>query len=226
MTAPSSQGSEIQFIIEGTEGKQPGTDKTLVRPPRRPAPNIPKITMPYPPKVTALELIEKAKLKRTATKSPNKFLIYRKEFVKELNRLGIQCSMTDISKFIGESWKQEPKHVKDAYVKISDEANRLHKQIIGVPTIMKKKNHRKKSSNKYLKLSNDEANQIIGVPTEYNPSLLPASYTNYPSDVQMYPPTQPLPPPPSCIYDEYDYPQQHMYQDYYPSYQLVPGISN
>jgi len=208
---------QYQFIIleGGVEGKQPGIDKALARPPRRPVSNIPKITIPYPPEITALELITKAKVKKTATKSPNKFLIYRKAYVKELYALGIQCSMTDISKNIAESWKKEPKYVRDAYREISDEANRLHKQMIGVPN-MKKKNNRKKSSNK---------SSSIPMNAGYTSSLSVTVSDNYTETArfQQHPPPPPQQPyiPPECYYTQ----QQNMIY-FLPSYNIVPGISN
>ncbi|CAI2182263.1 1452_t:CDS:1 [Funneliformis geosporum] len=128
---------DFQFIMEN---KQPGKATNLRH---RIVPDIPaNFKVPYPPKTTAEEIVEKAKSKNNTTKSPNKFLIYRKEFVDELHNYGFQCSMTDISKTIGEWWKKEPKHVQDTYQKISTEANRLHKQS-SVHSIAKKKNRKK-----------------------------------------------------------------------------------
>ncbi|CAG8631406.1 9714_t:CDS:1 [Funneliformis caledonium] len=138
------QGSEFQFIMEN---KLPGSNKASVTHKTRAVPAIPAdFIVPYPPKITAKDIVEKAKLRNNSSKSPNKFLIYRKAFVTELLNQGFNYSMTDISKFIGERWRKEPKHVKDTYQEISCQANRLHKESFG-HSIVKKKN-RKKALNK------------------------------------------------------------------------------
>ncbi|CAG8461705.1 9418_t:CDS:1 [Ambispora gerdemannii] len=80
---------------------------------------------PFPPEITAAEIIAPKQDGRAPTKAPNNFLIYRKAFVKALNSKGIFLPMRAVSLAISKRWKSEPAWVKDAYSQIANEAGQL-----------------------------------------------------------------------------------------------------
>ncbi|CAG8569922.1 14175_t:CDS:1 [Ambispora leptoticha] len=80
---------------------------------------------PFPPEITAEEIIVPKQDGKAPTKAPNNFLIYRKAFVKTLNSKGIFLPMRAISLAISKRWKSEPAWIKDAYTQIANEAGQL-----------------------------------------------------------------------------------------------------
>src|SRR5436190_12183687 len=79
------------------------------------------ITLPFPPIISASDIINSRKPCRVTSKSPNAFLIYRKAFLDYLSPLNHNLRMTDVSKLVSSHWKNESELVKDAYRKISQE---------------------------------------------------------------------------------------------------------
>src|ERR1051325_11291714 len=79
--------------------------------------------VPFPPDITAEEVLSRRTHKKLGSRPPNCFFIYRLTYLKALkNRLNINnFSMIDISPHIGSAWSRESVEVKRAYKKISDD---------------------------------------------------------------------------------------------------------
>ncbi|CAG8441831.1 17848_t:CDS:2 [Funneliformis caledonium] len=82
------------------------------------------ITLPFPPIITAQDVLDRRSSERVSTKSPNAFFIYRKAFVNYLQICNYNLKMRDVSSMAGLSWKAASKEVKDAYKKISREVEK------------------------------------------------------------------------------------------------------
>ncbi len=81
----------------------------------------PLIKIPFPPIISASDIVKKRKPSRVKSKSPNAFFIYRKAFLDQLSLLNHNLRMTDVSKLVSAYWKNETEIVKDAYRKIARE---------------------------------------------------------------------------------------------------------
>ncbi|KAG9287288.1 hypothetical protein G9A89_008918 [Geosiphon pyriformis] len=79
------------------------------------------IKLPFPPDICISEIISDKPNGRQPSKGPNNFLIYRKAFVKELNRQNLFIPMKSISSSVGKKWKKEPAHVKEEYTRLASE---------------------------------------------------------------------------------------------------------
>src|SRR5690349_6610441 len=79
------------------------------------------ITLPFPPIISASDIVNRRKPCRVTSKGPNAFMIYRKAFLNQLSLLNHNLRMTDVSKLVSSYWKNETELVKDAYRKISQE---------------------------------------------------------------------------------------------------------
>jgi hypothetical protein len=82
----------------------------------------PNIKVPFPPEITADEVISKRTLEKLSSRPPNKFFIYRlaylKQFKKEKNVEKV--SMTKLSPYISKSWKAEENEVKLEYKRLAN----------------------------------------------------------------------------------------------------------
>ncbi|CAG8480824.1 5271_t:CDS:1 [Scutellospora calospora] len=79
--------------------------------------------LPFPPKFD-----ERIFLKTTGkpkTKTANGWFFYRKAYVEELKVIGRAYPMTEISKYISESWKNEPETVRKYYKELACKAANL-----------------------------------------------------------------------------------------------------
>ncbi|CAG8489043.1 18273_t:CDS:1 [Dentiscutata erythropus] len=85
----------------------------------------PSIKVPYPPPISARELIFQKKNGEVPARAPNAFLIYRRVYVKQLQAQNYAFKMTDVSSMASSSWKSEPDWVKDEYLRIAGEAKNL-----------------------------------------------------------------------------------------------------
>ncbi|RIB21169.1 hypothetical protein C2G38_1126578 [Gigaspora rosea] len=85
----------------------------------------PSIKVPYPPSISARELIFHKKNGEVPARAPNAFLIYRRVYVKQLQAENYAFKMTDVSSMASSSWKSEPEWVKDEYMRIAGEAKNL-----------------------------------------------------------------------------------------------------
>ncbi|CAG8445542.1 6186_t:CDS:2 [Rhizophagus irregularis] len=81
----------------------------------------PLLSLPFPPTISASDIINKRKPCRFISKSPNAFLIYRKAFLDHLSLTNHNLRMTEVSKLVSNHWKNETEFVKDAYRKISQD---------------------------------------------------------------------------------------------------------
>ncbi|CAI2161965.1 20057_t:CDS:2 [Funneliformis geosporum] len=82
------------------------------------------ITLPFPPIITAQDVLDRRSSARALTKSPNAFFVYRKAFVYYLQICNYNLKMRDVSSMAGLSWKAASNEVKDAYKKISREVEK------------------------------------------------------------------------------------------------------
>ncbi|CAG8442919.1 18872_t:CDS:2, partial [Acaulospora morrowiae] len=78
-----------------------------------------KVELPFPPPITVDEIIEKHSKNgiENVNKTTNAFLIYRMVYNHEARELGLP--LEDISKLSGNSWKNEPEHIKRWYKEIA-----------------------------------------------------------------------------------------------------------
>ncbi|CAG8588632.1 uncharacterized protein OCT59_003855 [Rhizophagus irregularis] len=83
------------------------------------------ITLPFPPIISAQDLIDKRSPERVTAKSPNAFFVYRKAFVNYLQICNHNLKMRDVSSMAGLSWKAASKEVKEAYKQIAREVERI-----------------------------------------------------------------------------------------------------
>ncbi|CAG8667379.1 15337_t:CDS:1 [Funneliformis caledonium] len=90
--------------------------------------DIPKINMPFPPKITAEEFIRDRPLSRLHFKPPNSFFIYRKLFVRQLKLENYNDKMIRVSKWASWFWSNEPKVVKEYYKNIEKDIQKLLKE--------------------------------------------------------------------------------------------------
>jgi hypothetical protein len=83
------------------------------------------ITLPFPPIISAQDLIDRRSPERVTAKSPNAFFVYRKAFVNYLQICNHSFRMRDVSSMAGLSWKAASKEVKEAYKQIAREVERI-----------------------------------------------------------------------------------------------------
>ncbi|CAI2168180.1 17954_t:CDS:2 [Funneliformis geosporum] len=127
----STKKPEFIFVPE-TNPSRPGTTRVPPSLYRRQVLDYPTIKLPFPPTITPEELSTSPnKNKVVKSKAPNCFFVYRLAYVRELKNMGRQFAMTEISGIIASSWNKEPKHVKQAYRKLSQDANKMHKKRFG-----------------------------------------------------------------------------------------------
>ncbi|GBC09540.1 hypothetical protein RclHR1_08960007 [Rhizophagus clarus] len=88
-------------------------------------PTPPIVKVPFPPPITAKDLIVQKKGGEVPSRSPNAFLIYRRLFVKELQAQNYAFKMTDVSTMAATNWKQESEQVKRKYLEIAGEAKNI-----------------------------------------------------------------------------------------------------
>nr|ANQ32526.1 MATA-HMG [Rhizophagus irregularis] len=83
------------------------------------------ITVPFPPQITAEEILDRNKTKERK-KVPNKFMIYRMAYAKELKTQNISnINSFNISVLAASRWSSEPDEVKQAYKDISNRVRQL-----------------------------------------------------------------------------------------------------
>ncbi|RIB21725.1 hypothetical protein C2G38_1070669 [Gigaspora rosea] len=87
------------------------------------------INVPFPPEINPMDLIRRNKNGELLSRATNKFLIYRNEYVKELQIRGFKLSMREVSRMAAQSWKREPHHVKRKYEDIAREVVILNMQL-------------------------------------------------------------------------------------------------
>ncbi|CAG8684148.1 7762_t:CDS:1 [Racocetra fulgida] len=87
--------------------------------------DCPFVKVPFPPSISARELIFHKKDGEVPVRAPNAFLIYRRMYVKQLQAQDYAFKMTDVSSMASLSWKSEPNWVKDEYLRIAGEAKNL-----------------------------------------------------------------------------------------------------
>ncbi|CAG8712117.1 20325_t:CDS:1 [Dentiscutata erythropus] len=76
------------------------------------------IKLPFPPIIDNDNLI-----KQNCVKPLTAYIVYRYVYIKELRSRNVNFQITRISHVIGDSWKKEPKIVKEEYKKLAENAN-------------------------------------------------------------------------------------------------------
>ncbi|CAG8553529.1 1495_t:CDS:1 [Dentiscutata erythropus] len=87
---------------------------------------LPPFPLPYPPQVQLQKMVAKLASKPKLARFPNAFIMYRNEYVQFLKAKGLHLSMTELSPMIAAAWRQEPEYVKDAYTRLSGDAEKLY----------------------------------------------------------------------------------------------------
>lgn len=99
----------------------------------------PPIQLPFPPPITAQDIVLKRPSSKICSKSPNAFFIYRKVYFDQLALLNQRFKMTDVSKLVSLYWNNECNEVKEAYKKIAQEVecelNKRRKRDLVYPEI-------------------------------------------------------------------------------------------
>ncbi|CAB4391403.1 unnamed protein product [Rhizophagus irregularis] len=95
---------------------------------RSQVPDEPEVRLPFPPKITAREVISDKKNGKKAKKPPNAFMIYRKVFSRELAKKNLRFQQKKISTLCSISWKQEPENVKQGYRRLAHDADKIFLQ--------------------------------------------------------------------------------------------------
>ncbi|GBB90305.1 hypothetical protein RclHR1_01720026 [Rhizophagus clarus] len=83
--------------------------------------------LPFPPKITAREIMSNKKKGKKASRPPNAFIIYRKVFSKELAK-NYRFQQMRISSLCASSWKRESADVKEYYHKLAHEVDKIFLQ--------------------------------------------------------------------------------------------------
>ncbi|CAG8521866.1 4765_t:CDS:2 [Acaulospora colombiana] len=83
------------------------------------------VKLPFPPVITAQDILNRRSLERAHAKGPNAFMIYRRAYLEQCHAQQCKFKMTELSPLAGESWKKAPKRVKDAYKNIAREVDRI-----------------------------------------------------------------------------------------------------
>ncbi|KAF0377937.1 MATA-HMG [Gigaspora margarita] len=81
----------------------------------------PLIQLPFPPTITANDIVQRRHHSRIRSKSPNAFFVYRKAFYDQLALSKQRYQMTYVSKLVSHYWKNETELVKTEYKRIADE---------------------------------------------------------------------------------------------------------
>jgi hypothetical protein len=93
---------------------------------KKPAPSSPPLPLPFPPTQKVEQIVAKLVAKPRLARFPNAFIMYRNEYVQYLKSQGYHISMTELSPMISTSWRKESEFVKEAYTKLSSEAEKLY----------------------------------------------------------------------------------------------------
>ncbi|GBB95887.1 hypothetical protein RclHR1_02640001 [Rhizophagus clarus] len=93
---------------------------------KKPTPSCPPLPLPFPPTQRVEQIVAKLVAKPRLARFPNAFIMYRNEYVSYLKSQGYHISMTELSPMISTSWKKESEFVKEAYTKLSSEAEKLY----------------------------------------------------------------------------------------------------
>ncbi|CAG8542760.1 14030_t:CDS:1 [Funneliformis mosseae] len=128
----------------------------------------PPIQLPFPPPITAQDIVLKRPSSKICSKSPNAFFIYRKAYFDQLAPLNQRFKMTDVSKLVSLYWKNERSEVKDAYKKIAQEVewelNERRKRDLVYPDInpnLKMARRRSKNSPSNNNVSKKKCGKVI-----------------------------------------------------------------
>ena len=65
----------------------------------------------FPPKITPKDLIVHKKNGDMPSRSPNAFMIYRMQYVKELHARDYRLPMRNVSVSVASAWRDEPDHI-------------------------------------------------------------------------------------------------------------------
>ncbi|CAB4432510.1 unnamed protein product [Rhizophagus irregularis] len=95
---------------------------------RSQVPEEPEVLLPFPPEITAREIISDKKNGKKAKKPPNAFMIYRKVFSRELAKKNLRFQQKKISTLCSISWKREPENVKQGYRRLAHDADKIFLQ--------------------------------------------------------------------------------------------------
>ncbi|CAG8457546.1 2595_t:CDS:1 [Ambispora leptoticha] len=77
------------------------------------------IKVPFPPKITPQELAQN-KIGKKKSKNLNAFIVYRKQYLEQMHRLGLKPNMVQLSRKAGSAWEKEPQKVKKWYKDLAE----------------------------------------------------------------------------------------------------------
>ncbi|CAG8554072.1 9825_t:CDS:2 [Diversispora eburnea] len=79
------------------------------------------VKVQFPPRVTVGEIVQKQLNNniKNANHTVNSFMIYRREFNREIRESRFNFKLKEISKLAAVSWKTEPQYIKDHYKRMA-----------------------------------------------------------------------------------------------------------
>ncbi|PKY52372.1 kinase-like protein [Rhizophagus irregularis] len=93
------------------------------------ADDVMKISVPYPPQITAEEVLNRSKAKERK-KAPNSFMIYRMAYIKELKTKNLNINQFNASVLAASKWNNESEEIKKDRIKEAiDELKKLMRTI-------------------------------------------------------------------------------------------------
>ncbi|RGB35548.1 hypothetical protein C1646_667652 [Rhizophagus diaphanus] len=151
MTVESMNNTPFIFVEEGPSGGRPASSRNKAARKKMLNNHQPQINIPFPPTITINELLTPRK-NCIKSKAPNCFMIYRQNYVRELQNQKLSYAMTDISGIISDRWKNETPKVVEYYKNLAQEANKKHKEKFGTVPVQprNRKNNIKKEKEKKL----------------------------------------------------------------------------
>ncbi|CAB4394518.1 unnamed protein product [Rhizophagus irregularis] len=202
MTVGSMNNIPFIFVEEGITGGRPASSRNKAARKKMLNNRQPQINIPFPPTITIAELLTPKK-NCIKSKAPNCFMIYRQNYVRELQNQKLSYAMTDISGFISDSWKNESPSVVEFYKNLAQEANKQHKEKYGtvpVPPRNRKNNIKKEKEKKLTAKSrqSDKNESKIQTP-QISDDVLPVVAQNNYDYFQEFTPYQCMP----YLFDEY-----------------------
>lgn len=179
MTAGSMNNIPFIFVEEGPTGR-PATSRNKAARKKMLNNHQPPINIPFPPTITINELLTPRK-NCIKSKAPNSFMIYRQNYVRELQNQNLSYAMTDISGIISDHWKNEKPDVVEFYKNLAQEANKRHKEKYGpipVPPRNRKNNIKKEKEKKLTSKSRQDKNESKIQTPQTSDDVLPVDAQN------------------------------------------------
>ncbi|CAG8441898.1 17854_t:CDS:1 [Funneliformis caledonium] len=180
---------------------------------------IPDFEIPFPPKVTAQEIVAQRPPCKLGSRPPNIFFLYRMNYIKALKKILPNISMRPLSKHISESWRQEPEDRKEAYKVLFDQVEKALESRRRQDLILVSEDFPKVPRNNANTMSTnvEEGNKETNL--QQDPQTFPEGSisTQYPNPPELLNLTPTFP-----LFYNYDLNTYFYYDDYFYPYEYYP----